>query len=214
MTTSELTVDRPQQTGELPGITASQPAPARRYAQFGGGTPELARHPSDGWILADPFPLGAPARAAVRGLARVLCPPAPAPQLPDLEDRIERETRTLLRYMPLPVAWILRLVFRLVDQAPRLLLISRRRLHRLDIDRARAIVHRLAESRFGIVREIVGLPRSVVLSIYFDQDEVHQALGYAPIPFMRSRIALRRRLLSGEPHAPADIIPVAAGLDP
>lgn len=195
-------------------ISREDPDPKQRYANFGRGVPSLERHPDDGWTKADPFPMGSPARNALRGLARVLCPPAPAPQLPDLEDRIENETRTLMRYMPLPVAWMLRIVFRLLDQAPRLLFMSRRRLHRLDTESARRVIHRLASSSIGPVRELVGAARSVVLSIYFDQDEVHEALGYAPIPFMRDRIRLRQRLLSGGTTSPGDLIPVSAGLDP
>lgn len=198
----------------VPPIHREDPDPRKRYADFGRGTPTLERHPDDGWRRADPFPMGSPARNALRGLTRVLCPPAPAPQLPDLEDRIEHETRTLMRYMPLPVAWLLRIVFRVLDQAPRLLFVSRRRLHRLDPETARSVLHRLASSRIGPIRELVGIARSLVLSIYFDQDEVHSALGYAPIPFMRERIGLRQRLLAGGSGTAADLIPVAPGLEP
>lgn len=190
------------------------PDPARRYANFGGGVPELSRHPDDGWIRANPMPMGVPARDALRGLVRVICPPAPAPQLPDLEDRIENETRIVIRYMPRPVGWVFRLVLRLLDQAPRALFISRRRLHKLDVEAGRAIFHRLVNSPVSLVREAAGLARSLILSVYFDQDEVHAALGYAPIPFMRGRIDLRQRLLAGEQPRPDDMIPVTPGLDP
>jgi len=40
--------------------------------------------------------------------------------------------------------------------------------------------------------------KGIILSAYFDQDEVHRVLGYDPIPFMESRVGLRRRLLAGE----------------
>lgn len=210
---SATLTDTTVETAE-PVVTREDPDPRRRYADFGRGIPALQRHPDDGWKLADPFPMGKPARTALRGLARVLCPPAPAPQLPDLEDRIERETRTLMRYMPLPVAWLMRIVFRVLDQAPRFLLVSRRRLSSLDVDTARRVIHKLASSPLAPIRELAGAARSVVLSIYFDQDEVHEALGYAPIPFMRERIRLRHRLLDGETSNQADLIPVAAGLDP
>lgn len=200
--------DRP-----TPAVEHATPDAAARYANFGKGVPELTRHPEDGWISATPFPMGAPARNALRGLVRILCPPAPAPQLPDLEDRIEQQARVLMRYMPLPVAWLLRLLFRALDQAPRLLFMSRRRLHTLDTDAARRVIHRLAASSIAPVREMVGAARSLILSIYFDQDEVHAALGYRPIPFMRDRIGLRSRLLAGAPSAPNDIIPPTPGLE-
>lgn len=188
-------------------------SPAERYADFGKGVPALERRPNDGWILASPFPMGEPARRALRGLIRVLCPPAPAPQLPDLEDRLERETRTLMRYMPLPVAYLLRIAFRLIDNAPRWLFMSRRRLQGMEPTEARAVIHKLANSKFGPIRELAGVARSLVLSIYFDQDEVHKALNYAPIPFMKSRIATRARLLAGAPLVDGDIIPPVLGLE-
>src|SRR5438034_1361048 len=56
------------------------------------------RHTSEGWVLAAPYPMGTFTRRALRGLIRALCPPAPAPQLVDLEDRIEDHLRRLLRY--------------------------------------------------------------------------------------------------------------------
>jgi hypothetical protein len=40
------------------------------------------------------------------------------------------------------------------------------------------------------------------MSAYFDQDEVHRALHYAPVPFIKARVSLRQRLL-GPAHAMA-----------
>ena len=39
--------------------------------------------------------------------------------------------------------------------------------------------------------------RAAVLAPYYDLDEVAAHVGYRPIPFMRERLALRRRLLAG-----------------
>jgi len=108
----------------------------------------------------------------------------------------------------------MRLVIRLLDEMPRLALVSTRRLHALEPERARALLHRLAESPIAPVRELVGAARSIVLSIYFDQDEVHEAMGYAPVPFMRSRIGLRYRLLAGAPSSQADVISPMSGTNP
>lgn len=186
----------------------------RLTADFGGGVPTLDRHPDDGWIFADPFPMGSPARRAFRGLIRAICPPAPAPQLPDLEDRIELQVRRHMRYMPRVVALGLRYSFRLVDNLPRFFFWTRRRLHRLSADEARSLVGRLASSRFSPLRELISAVRGIVLSTYFDQDEVHAALNYAPREFVRGRIALRQRLLAGGVATDSDMIPVAAGLEP
>jgi hypothetical protein len=38
-------------------------------------------------------------------------------------------------------------------------------------------------------------PKACILSTYFDQDEVHRALGYDPKAFMRERVERRRALL-------------------
>lgn len=184
------------------------------HAEFGGGVPDFERHPDDGWIFADPFPMGSPARRAFRGLIRAICPPAPAPQLPDLEDRIELQVRRHMQYMPRIVAFALRYSFRLVDNLPRLFFWSRRRLHRLESAEARTFVGRLAGSRFPPLRELISAVRGIVLSTYFDQDEVHVALNYAPREFVRGRIAVRNRLLEGMTPLETDMIPVTAGLEP
>jgi len=50
---------------------------------------------------------------------------------------------------------------------------------------------------------IYGGATMLVLSVYFDQEEVHRALKYAPVPFMRDRIRVRASLVG-----PA--VPIAA----
>ncbi len=183
------------------------------YEDFGKGIPSLERHPDDEWTIAAPFPMGGPARRAFRGLIRAVCPPAPAPQLPDLEDRIEDAVRRHMRYMPRIVAYALRYAFRLVDNLPRVFFWNRRRLQGLEPDAAREYVGRMAASRFPPLRELISAVRGIVLSTYFDQDEVHRALNYAPRMFMNNRIELRQRLLTGVESVQADMIPVSAGLE-
>jgi hypothetical protein len=41
---------------------------------------------------------------------------------------------------------------------------------------------------------LIGI-RSMIVGAYFDQVEVHRALDYAPVPFLRGRIRERKRLL-------------------
>jgi hypothetical protein len=173
----------------------------------------LERHTDDGWVFAEPFPMGGPSRRAFRGLIRAMCPPAPAPQLPDLEDRLEEQIRRHMRYMPRIVAYSLRYAFRLVDNLPRVFFWSRRRLHRLEPGDAREFIGRLAASRFTPLRELISAVRGIVLSTYFDQDEVHEALDYAPRMFMKNRIDLRQRMLTGYEPKQTDMIPVSAGLE-
>jgi hypothetical protein len=45
----------------------------------------------------------------------------------------------------------------------------------------------------------------MVLSVYFDQSEVHAAMRYAPVPFIKSRLDARSRLLG-----PVTLAPLAA----
>ena len=188
--------------------------PEIEYADFGGGVPKFERRTDDGWIFADPFPMGAPARRAFRGLIRAICPPSPAPQLPDLEDRLELQVRRHMRYMPRIVAYALRFSFRLVDNLPRVFFWSRRRLHRRAPAEARTLVGRLGDSRFPPLRELISAVRGIVLSTYFDQDEVHVALNYAPRTFVLERIEVRNRLLEGLTPLDTDMIPVTPGLEP
>ncbi|MCB9506486.1 MAG: hypothetical protein H6697_02320 [Myxococcales bacterium] len=168
---------------------------------------------ADRWAVGDPYPIAAPGGAALGALIRAICPPPPAPQFPDLEARVAMQARTLMRYMPRPVAWGLRAAFRLLDHSPRLLLMSHRRLRGLAPEQARAVIARLAASPFAPVRELVYAVRGIILSVYFDQDEVHRALGYDPRAFVSERVAVRGRLLAGGPRA-EDMIPSTPGLDP
>jgi hypothetical protein len=54
------------------------------------------------------------------------------------------------------------------------------------------------------LRTLVFVVRGLILSVYFDQSEVHRALGYDPEAFMNGRIALRRRLLQGQTASAGD----------
>jgi hypothetical protein len=173
--------------------TASERSVRLHLAQVG---PALERHPKDGFRLAEPYPLGDGALRTLRALVLALCPPAPAPRSPDLMNRVEVGARRLLRYMHPVVARTLALGLSLLDWLPVLTLASALRLHRLDGARARKLVGAWARSPFRLLRLLIVGVRGLVLSVYFDQSEVHAAIRYAPVPFLKSRLARRAELLS------------------
>jgi hypothetical protein len=159
--------------------------------------PQLSRHPGDGFQLAPPYPMSERVRSKFRALIRVLLPPAPAPHTPDMIDRVELYVRRFMAHMPALAARGMWLAIVVLDWAPRLLFVSLRRLCKLDREQANRVLTKMAESSSSLLRTpIVGV-RALVLSAYFDQDEVHRALHYRPVPFLRGRIALRRQLLAG-----------------
>jgi hypothetical protein len=165
-------------------------------------TVSLARHPGDGWIAADPHPMAAVVRRALHAVIRAVVPPPPAPQPADLVERVELYVRRFMSYMHPLAAFGLMFAFVLMDWAPRLLLRSHRRLQGLERSEGARILEQLVHSRLEALRSAVLAARGIILSAYFDQQEVHEALGYAPVPFMRERVARRARLLELRP-APA-----------
>ena len=64
-------------------------------------------------------------------------------------------------------------------------------------------------ARFRAVREMMLAVRATVVAAYYDQPEVHFALGYHPKPWIRKRLALRRRLMAGRHATRDDLIPFA-----
>lgn len=154
----------------------------------------LARHPDDGFVLADPYPVGTTTRRALRALITVLIPGAPAPSTPDMVDRIELCVRRFMAYMHPLSARALVLCILLLDCAPLYLFRGFRRLYALERRRASRLLSEMVHGRYAFLRTLVVAIRGLVFSAYFDQDEVHRAIGYEPLPFLRERI-LRRRLL-------------------
>jgi hypothetical protein len=176
---------------------ADQPIGYRLAPRAGG------RHPSEGWLLAQPYPMGPFTRRAFRGLIRAICPTEPAPQLVDLEDRIEDHLRRLLRYMLPHVALGFCLAVIILDWAPIWRFVRFRRIQHMTREEGAAFLARLGASRSIFIRTLLLGVRGGILSTFYDQDEVHVALAYAPAPFIESRVELRRRLLRVE--APADL---------
>ena len=160
---------------------------------------DLARHPDDGWQSADPYPMGRRVRRSLDAIVRAVCPPAPAPATPELLERVQLYVLSFMRYMHPLSARGLWLAILFLDWSPRFLFESRHRLHRLDRERAAGVLTRLQHSRLALLRTLLVAVRGLILSGYFDQDEVHQALDYSPIPFIRERQELRLRLLHPAP---------------
>ncbi len=154
------------------------------------------------WTLADPFWLPGMVRGPLRGLIRVVCPLKAGPQVPDLVDRIEQQTRVHMAYMNPFVAIGLCLIFVLMNLSPLWRLRSWRTLASLSVtdrQRAVAILADLQRSHSFLLLQMMLAVRGTLLTAYYDQPEVHNALGYHPIPWIRDRIAHRRQLVEVTP---------------
>ena len=170
-----------------------------------------------GWV-APPMVLPGPVHRAFRGVLRVVAPFEFGPEMRDGVDRVDEQARTLMMYLPRWMALGLMLVFVAVDWAPILLLKSRRRMQTLvdqDPALAVAVFEIIQRSSWRLPREAMFGVRGVVLPAYYDQPEVHFALGYHPDRWINDRIALRRRLMRGEAPTADDMIhPVRSELHP
>lgn len=154
----------------------------------------MKRHPDDGWVLADPAPMGAGTSRALRGLIRALCW-MPAGCDDAMQHRVELHVRRMLRYLPPGAAWLFALSIHALDLCPMWLGLGLRRLQSLERDQAEAVIERVAHSRSVLVRTLLLGVRTLTQSTFYDQDEVHAAIGVEPVPFVRERIAVRERLL-------------------
>ena len=172
-------------------------------SQVGPGS--LERHPNDGWRLSEPYPLGPRALRVLTCLIDTLCPTGTAPRSAELDQRVLGGARTLLSYMHPTVSRGLALGLVVLDFLPLFTLRASRTLHRLTRKDASRLFSEWAASRFTALRLLATGVRSLVLSVYFDQDEVHRAMGYAPVPFIHDRIRLRTQLVN-----PLEMAPVAA----
>jgi hypothetical protein len=166
-------------------------------------TGDPQRHPDDGFRLAEPYPMSERSLRVLQALADAILPPPPAPRGPAIDERVIRHVRVLLQYMPRITAFGFVLLLHLLNLAPVWRLAHVRPLTRLSVAEASAVLHGIAISRILPVRMLMLGPKGVLLSGYFDQDEVHAALGYEPLGFFRDRIALRARLVAGEGAAEA-----------
>ena len=166
------------------------------------------RHPQDGWIMGDVYPMRPFTQRALAGLAHAMCPPPPAPQLVDLEARVRLQVGRMLRYMNPLVAFGFCVAVVLLDWSPLWRFTSRHRIQSLDQDRAGDVLEAIGRSRVAVLRLLILGVRGMILSVYFDQDEVHAAMDYAPSPFIAERIQLRKKLLAGKAEDASDMLGV------
>jgi len=187
----------------------SEPRPQAGLAtQAAQAPPEriAGRHPDDDWELAEPYPMGPATLSAFRAQLRALCPSAPAPWSAELSSKVERSARVSLSYLPPLLGLGFLLAIHLLDWSPIWRLRAARRLQNLERDRASQLLQQLGDSRFKPFRLLIMGSRAIVLSTYYDQEEVHQALDYDPLPFLQERNELRRRLLEGGDSQEDDLI--------
>ena len=172
----------------------SQAGTKRHLALSQVGPGNLERHPQDGWRLAHPYALGPRALRVLRFLVDLLCPRGTAPRSPEIDERVLLGARRFLSYMHPVVARGLAVGLVGLDFLPLVTLRASHTLHGLGRAEASRLFGSWAKSRFAALRLLATGLRSLVLSVYFDQDEVHRAMRYAPVPFMKDRLRLRAAL--------------------
>ena len=179
----------------------------RRLPTIDVSTPgEARKHPEDGYPIADPYPVDATTEKAIRSLMRVLLPEGEAPRGPELDQKVYDQMLIGLMYMPAQSAKGILAVFRLLEWAPVWRMKGRKPLSALPRREASEILDEIATSKLFPLRLLMLAPKGLMLSAYYDQEEVHAALRYDPRTFTLDRIALRERILRGEAPTEADSI--------
>ncbi len=166
--------------------------------------PVLQRHPDDAWTLASPMKVGARTHRLLRTLVDAALPAAP--RIATTVEDVARHALISLRYMPRSSARLFLWAMRLVNWSPLWRFRGVRPLTALPVESARRHLVAVTRSRWLPVRLLMYGPLGLFMSSYFDQDYVHPELGYAPVPFVASRIEMRRRWVAGqEPGAREEI---------
>ncbi|TNF26077.1 MAG: hypothetical protein EP329_21840 [Deltaproteobacteria bacterium] len=199
-----MTPEGPERPARPRAPRAMEDIGARLAEEMSRTSEALARHPADGWVFADPYPMSRDLVGAFHGLIRAVIPSAPA--VPDVEVRIEQQVRRMMPYMQPLVAFGFTLVLRALDLAPLWRGRAPRRLRDMTPAAASALLEELERSRIGPVSDMVVAARAAILAPYYDLDEVCAHIDYQPLSFMRDRIALRRRLVGGGAVRPSDLI--------
>jgi hypothetical protein len=177
-----------------------------------GPDPVLERHPDDGWILAVPMAVSGRMHRVLVTLADAILPDEPRTES-TLREAIEHALISI-QYMPRSSALVFLLGMRLLNWSPLWRLRGLRPLTALSTGAARAHLLAVTKSRWLPVRLLMYGPLGLFMSSYFDQDYVHEALAYAPAPFVAERVLLRKKWLMGqepgtdsEIHHPAETSP-------
>lgn len=167
-------------------------------------SPVLQRHPDDSWTLAVPRKVSPRTERVLLALADAIIPTSPrtATTLTD----VTRHALVCLQYMPESSARLFLVGMRLLNWAPLWRLRGLRPLTKLSREQAHHHLVAVTRSRWLPVRLSMYGPLGLFMSTYFDQDYAHRAIDYDPVPFVESRIELRRRWLTGaEPGADEEI---------
>lgn len=154
-----------------------------------------------------PYAMSAPVRRALRAIIGASCPLESGPKVPHLIDKVEHQVRMLMVYMAPLTARGLCLVFLLVNYSQLWRLRGLRPLHRLSRPDAVRCFTDLCHIKLPAIRQLTLAIRATVIASYYDQPEVHFALGYHPNAWVRERLALRRRLMAGGRPTSEDVIP-------
>ena len=145
--------------------------------------------------LARPPRLGAPARAAARRFAEIVCPPGMLAH--HRTDRVLAEFEQVLEALAPPARKGLAAAFVALDQGARLYPRSRgRRFTRLDDQVAEAYVRALLSR--GLLAELVQRIKGLVVMCYYGLPAVQREIGYDPAPYIAA--VSRRRLESYGPQ--------------
>jgi hypothetical protein len=69
----------------------------------------------------------------------------------------------------------------------------------MEPQQASEILRDMEHSRWMLVRLLLLAPKAMCLSTYFDQQEVHDAMGYEPRGVVQDRIRRREQWMQEEP---------------
>lgn len=126
------------------------------------------------------------------------------PRGPDTLAEVTRHALVLLQYMPRSSARVFLWGMRVLNWCPLWRFRGLRPITALPVEPARRHLRGVTQSRWLPVRLLMYGPVGLLMSSYFDRDEVHQEIGYAPVPFLRDRIELRRKWMEGREPDSAD----------
>ena len=171
--------------------------------------PVLERHPDDAWTLAIPMRVSMRVQRVLHTLADAILPDSPRTETTLHE--VTRHALISLRYMPRSSAIAFLLGMVALNWSPLWRLRGVRPLTSLPTQVVRDHLRTATQSPWLAIRMLMYGPRGLFMSCYFDQDYVHQALGYAPQPFVAERIRLRRAWLDG--REPGDGARIHRGSD-
>ncbi|MEZ4268936.1 MAG: hypothetical protein R3F39_21475 [Myxococcota bacterium] len=199
-----------------PAPPAAAPAPAEKPVfPIAGSVPVPST--VDRFVRAQPETFSAGSQRAFRALARAVCPVEVGPDFPDVIGRIEGYVLGQLPYMNPVIRWALGPLCRLVDWSPVWRFRGLRPIRSLSREKATAELNGMVHSPFSLVRNAFYPVKALILAGYYDQPEVHTAMNYEPLPFIRERVAFRARLMAGEAARPEDLLmglPGPAGAPP